>query len=179
MDKIINDGFARLVDIINTQTKELDAAQEQLKLHDGTLLEKMGETAMPIVHAIGIEILSRGKVNLSGEIYDPKYYEIPMIVLGKTLEVAPFRPDDPNRKITDQFCTLGSDGVFYEILYSQDELVVDSFLGTLTGRQVLDLYGYETMYMLYKALHQYADNQEQLLLALAAVMEFIGISGKG
>jgi len=179
MDKIINDGFARLVDVINTQTEELGTAQEQLKLHDGALLERMGEVAMPIVNGIGIEILSRGKVGVSGEIYDPKYYETPMIVLGKALEVAPFRPDDPSRMITDQFCTLGSDGVFYEILYSQDELIVDSFLGTLTGRQVLDLYGYEAMYMLYKALHQYADNQEQLLLALAAVMEFIGISGKG
>ena len=179
MDKIIEDGFIRLVDVINTQAKSLDAAQEQLKLHDGTLLEKMGEMAAPIANAIGIEILSRGKVDLSGEIYDPTYYETPMIVLGKTLEVAPFRPDDPNKKITDQFCTLGSDGVFYEILYSQDELIVDSFLGELTGRQVLDIYGYEAMYMLYKALHQYADDQEQFLLALASVMELIGISAKG
>ncbi|MDR2856081.1 MAG: hypothetical protein LBV40_08040, partial [Methanomicrobiales archaeon] len=174
MDKIIEDGFTRLVDVINTQTKDIDTAQGQLQLHDGTLFEKMGRMAAPIANAIGIEILSRGKVNLSGEIYDPKYYEIPMIVLGRSLEVAPFRPDDPNKKISDQFCTLGSDGVFYEILYSQDELIVDSFLGELTGRQVLDIYGYEAMYMLYKALHQYADDQEQLLLALASVMELIG-----
>ena len=179
MDKIIEEGFTRLVDVINTQTKELDSAQEQLKLHDGALLEKMGEMAAPIANAIGIEILSQGKVDLSGEIYDPKYYETPMLALGKSLEIAPFRPDDPSKKITDQFCTLGSDGVFYEILYSQDELIVDSFLGELTGRQVLDIYGYEVMYMLYKALHQYADDQEQLLLALASVMELIGISGKG
>ena len=179
MDKIIEDGFTRLVDVINTQTKDIDAAQELLKLHDGTLLEQMGKLAAPIAHGIGIEVLSRGKVNLSGEIYDPKYYETPMIVLGKTLETAPFRPDDPNKKITDQFCSLGSDGVFYEVLYSQDELIVDSFLGELTGRQVLDIYGYEVMYMLYKALHQYADDQEQLLLALASVMELIGISAKG
>jgi hypothetical protein len=101
-----------------------------------------------------------------------------MLALGKTLELAPFRPDDPSKKISDQFCTLGADGSFYEILYSQDELVVDSYLGELTGRQVLDIYGYEVMYMLYKALYQYADNQEELLIALASVMEFIGISGK-
>jgi hypothetical protein len=179
MDKIIEDGFTRLIDVINTQTNEIDVAQEQLKLHDGTLLERMGEMAKPIANAIGIEILSRGKVDISGELYDPKFYETPMIVLGKSMEVAPFRPDDPSKMITDQFCTLGSDGVFYEILYSQDELIVDSFLGALTGRQVLDLYGYETMYMLYKALQQYADNQEEFLFALAAVLEFIGISGKG
>jgi hypothetical protein len=117
-------------------------------------------------------------VGLSGELYDPQFYETSMLVLGKTLQVAPFRPDDPSKTITDQFCTLGSDGVFYEIFYSQDELIVDSFCGALTGKQVLDLYGYETMYMLYKALHQYADNQEEFLLALAAVLEFIGISGK-
>jgi hypothetical protein len=179
MDKVIEDGFIRLVSVIETQTKDLDAWQEQLKLHDGTLFEKMGEMAAPIVSAIGIEILSRGKVDLSGEIYDPQYYPTLMIVLGKALEKAPFRPDDLNKAITDQFCMLGSDGKFYEILYSQDELIVDSFLGELTGRQSLDLYGYDTMYMLYKALHQYADDQEQFLLALALVMELIGITAKG
>ena len=179
MDKIIEDGFARLVDVINAQAEEITAAEEQLKLHDGTLLERMGQMATPIAKAIGIEILSRGKVSLSGELYDPQYYETPMIVLGKTVDIAPFRPDDPSKTVTDQFCTLGADGVFYEILYSQDELIVDSYLGALTGRQILDLYGYETMYMLYKALQQYADNQEQFLFALATVLEFIGISGKG
>ena len=178
MDEIIVDGFNRLVGMINTQSKEIDAAQEQLKQHDGVLLEKMGETAAPIAKAIGNSLLSRGKMDLSGEIYDPEFYDIPMLALGKTLDLAPFRPDDPAKKISDQFCTLGADGSFYEILYSQDELVVDSFLGKLTGRQVLDIYGYEVLYMLYKALHQYADNQEQLLLALEVVMEFIGISVK-
>jgi len=179
MDNIIEDGFTRLVEVINTQTEAIAAAEEQLKLQDGALFERMGEMATPIAKAIGIEILSRGKVDLSGELYDPQFYQIPMIVLGKTVDIAPFRPDDPSKKVTDQFCTLGADGVFYEILYSQDELIVDSYLGALTGRQILDLYGYEAMYMLYKALHQYADNQEEFLFALATVLEFIGISGKG
>jgi hypothetical protein len=78
-----------------------------------------------------------------------------------------------SRAVQDQFCLLGEDGRFYEIMYSADDLVIDSYLAEITPRQVIDLYGYEAMFMLYKAMQQYMQNQGELLLALEKTLNFI------
>ena len=62
-------------------------------------------------------------------------------------------------------------------MYSADELVIDSYLAEISPRQVIDLYGYEAMFMLYKAMQQYLENQEVLLSSLEQTISFIR-SGK-
>jgi hypothetical protein len=73
----------------------------------------------------------------------------------------------------DQFCRLSEDGRFFEIMYIADTLIIDSYLGELTPRQVIDLYGYDAMYMLYEAMKQYLEGQEGLLAALETTIRFI------
>ena len=96
-----------------------------------------------------------------------------MILLGKSNDPAPFRPDNMAKKVTDQFCTVGEDGKFYEIMYSGDDLIIDSYLAEITPRQVIDLYGYDAMFMLYKAMVQYLENQEELVEALKRTLSYI------
>ncbi len=83
-----------------------------------------------------------------------------------------------SRKITDQFCLLGEDGKFYEIMYSTDDLMVDSYLGELTPGQVIDLYGYDALYMLYKGMKEYLEGQEILLSSLDGTLQFLAGSSR-
>ena len=100
-----------------------------------------------------------------------------MIVLGKTDPVK-LRLDDINKKVDDQFCLLSEDGKFYEIMYSSDGFLVDSYLHPLTPREVLDLYRYKIMFMLYRALHDYLKNQDALLEALEKTINFVFAKGE-
>ncbi len=171
MDEI-EAGFTRLTEKINEMTKSTADAEKKIKENDAVLMEKMAGMALPVVQSIGLNMLEKGKQEASGELYDTSFYPSRMIVLGKTDPVK-FRLDDINKKVDDQFCLLSEDGKFYEIMYSSDGFLADSYLHPLTSREVLDLYGYEIMYMLYRALREYLKNQETLLDALEKTIDFI------
>ena len=58
-------------------------------------------------------------------------------------------------------------------MYSTDGFIIDSYRCELTSRQVIDLYGYDALFMLYKALEQYLENQESILAVLEKAISFI------
>jgi len=95
-----------------------------------------------------------------------------MIVLGKT-DPAGYRPDNMSKKVDDQFCVLSEDGKFYELMFSFDGFIVDSYANPISPKDALDRYGYEPMYMLYQALHDYLKGQEDLVAALKLVLAFV------
>jgi len=171
MDEI-ETGFTKIIEKIEQGTDKIDKISDTIRANDAALLERMAMAAIPVVKTIGISLLQKGKQDTKGELYDTRYYEKKMIILGKT-DPAPFRPDNPAKKVTDQFCLLSEDGKFHEVMYSSDELVMDSYLNTLNAKTVLELYGYDPIYMLYKAMHDYLKGQEALIAALDATLAFI------
>ena len=171
MDEI-EAGFTKLTEKINEMSKKTDDASKKIKENDAVLMEKMAGMALPVIQSIGLNMLEKGKQQGGGELYDTSFYPQKMIVLGKT-EPVKFRLDDVSKKVDDQFCLLSEDGNFYEIMYSSDGFMVDSYLHPLTPQEVLDLYGYEIMYMLYRALRDYLKNQDSLLEALEETINFI------
>ncbi|ABD42060.1 hypothetical protein Mhun_2356 [Methanospirillum hungatei JF-1] len=173
MEEIIELGFNRLVEVINLHDSSIDAYSEEIRTLDAELLGKMAAQVTGVIAKTGIELLEKGKKDNHGEIYDPRHYPKKMIILGKSADPMPYRPDNMSRAVQDQFCLLGEDGKFYEIMYSADDLIIDSYLAEITPRQVIDLYGYEAMFMLYKAMQQYMYNQEELLSALETTLNFI------
>ena len=171
MDEI-EAGYTKLTEKINGMTKNLDNAAKKIRENDALLMNKMAGMALPVIQSIGLNMLEKGKQESGGELYDTSFYKQKMIVLGKTDPVK-FRLDDISKKVDDQFCLLSEDGKFYEIMYSSDGFLVDSYLHPLTSKEVLDLYGYEIMFMLYRALQDYLKNQEVLLEALEKTINFI------
>jgi hypothetical protein len=171
MDEI-ETGFTKLTEKIDEMTKNTDNAAKKIKENDAVLMEKMAGMALPVIQSIGLNMLEKGKQQGSGELYDTTFYPQKMIVLGKT-EPVKFRLDDISKKVDDQFCLLSEDGKFYEIMYSSNGFLTDSYLHPLTPREVLDLYGYEIMFMLYRALMDYLKNQEALLEALEKTINFV------
>jgi hypothetical protein len=113
-----------------------------------------------------------GKQDTKGEIYDPAYYPQKMIILGKT-EPAAFRPDNPGKTVTDQFCVLSEDGDFFELMYSFDGFLTDSFLNPIDTRKAIDVYGLDIMFMLYRAMHDYLEGEENLVSALDLVINYV------
>ena len=132
----------------------------------------MAEMSKSVIKIIGLNMLMKGKQDGKGELFDTSFYQQKMIVLGKT-DPMKYRPDDVTKKVDDQFCILSEDGKFYELMYSSDGVSVDSFLQPLSGREVIDIYGYDAMFMLYRAMHDYEKNQEELLKALEKTLNFI------
>jgi hypothetical protein len=132
----------------------------------------MAVMTVPVIKTIGINMLEKGKQDSKGELYDTIFFPHKMIVLGKTDPVK-YRPDDVTRKVDDQFCLLSEDGNFYELMYSSEGITTDSYLHPIKPKEVLDLYGYDIMYMLYRAMKDYLKNQEALLAALEKTMNFI------
>ena len=173
MEELIEKGFNRLVEVINLHDTSIDAYSEDIRKMDAELMNRMAMQVTKVISKTGIELLEKGKKDNHGEIYDSRHYPTKMIILGKSAEPAPYRPDNMSRAVQDQFCLLGDDGKFYEIMYSADELVIDSYMAEISSRQVIDLYGYEAMFMLYKAMQQYLENQEDLMSALEKTISFI------
>ncbi len=171
MDEIEN-GFAKIIEKIEQEKEKIEKISDTIRANDAALLERMAMTALPIVKSIGITLLEKGKQDTKGELYDTRYYEKKMIILGKT-DPAPCRPDNPAKKVTDQFCLLSEDGKFYELMYSSDEFLTDSYLNALDAKTVLEFYGYDPIYMLYKAMHDYLKGEEALIAALDATLVFI------
>jgi hypothetical protein len=171
MDEI-EKGF----DLIFEQIEELDKGKEEKagRILEGKakLLGKMAEKSAPIVARIGLSMANRAKLDSKGEPYNAEYYPQKMLVLGKT-EPAKFRPDDVSKAVADQFCVLSDEGKFYEIMYSASPIFMDSYLNPLTPDQVLDIYGLEIMFMLYRAMRDYLEESRDLVEALGKVIAFV------
>jgi hypothetical protein len=168
----IEKGLELIQKKIQANESELKKRSEKVKAGDAKLLERMADAAEPIVRKVGLQLLKKGKQDTKGEIYHPQYYPEKMIVLGKT-DPAPCRPDNPSIPVTDQFCVLSENGTFYEVMYSFDGFLTDSYLNKITARQAIDQYGYEIMFMLYRALHDYLEAEEELIAALDKVIGYV------
>ena len=170
------DEIERGFDLIFQQLGELEKEQgtDAGRILEGkaALLGKMGAEAAPVVARVGMSMVNRAKLDSKGEPYNAEYYPRKMLVLGKT-EPAKFRPDNVNRPIADQFCVVSEEGKFYELMYSSDEVFMDSFLNPLTPEDVLDIYGLEIMFMLYRAMRDYLEVNRDLVEALGKVLVFV------
>lgn len=176
MDEAIENGYTRLVEIISTQKKTINEMGGEITQKNADLFERMITMTVPIISYAGIQMLQKAKIDVQGELYDALHYDEKMILLGKSEEVVPARPDDYKKKVTDQFCMLGESGTVYELMYSKDEHIVDSYRGELSPRDAVTIYGFDILFMLYKAMRQYCSGQEELLNALDKTLTFISSS---
>lgn len=165
-------GFLKLMEKIATLDEKKGTLTSEILGKEGLLLGRMATSSVVIVKKIGLNLLHRGKQDTKGEVYDAEFYPQKMIVLGKTDPVE-FRPDDMSKKVTDQFCVLADDGGLYELMYSSDEFLVDSFLNPLDPDAALQLYGFDVMVMLYRAMRDYLEDQESLVDALQKTLDYI------
>jgi hypothetical protein len=165
-------GFGKIVEKLEELKKTEGELSETIRKNDAKLLARMADTAIPVVKDIGISMLKKGKQDTKGEIYDPQYYPQKMIILGKA-ETPGTRPDNPQMPVTDQFCVLSEDGDFFELMYSFDGFLTDSYLNPLETKRAIEVYGYDIMFMLYQAMHDYLKGQEALIRALETVVGYI------
>jgi hypothetical protein len=168
----IENGYQKLVEKIQHIQEQVEQEAAELKKRDVDLLSRMGVLSQPLVEKIGMNMLEKGKQDTKGGLYDSRFYSRKMIVLGKA-DLVSARPDDPAKQVTDQFCLFGEDGAFYEIMYSSDGFLVDSYLNRLEPGDVIGHYGYEPMFMLYRAMRDYLENLEDILAALKRTLEFV------
>ena len=171
MDEI-EKGFEKLsekIEQLNASEKELTG---KLKENDAQLLKKMATSSIAVVKIVGLNMLKKGKQDTKGELYDPQYYPQKMIILGKT-EPAASRPDNPDMPVTDQFCVLSEEGEFFELMYSFDGFLTDSYLNPIDAKKALELYGYDVMYMLYRAMRDYLTDEKKLVDALEIVVGYV------
>jgi hypothetical protein len=171
MDEI-EAGFKKLADRIREREGEKKALTEEVRKKEAALLSRMAKTAQPLIPTIGMNLLERGKQDTKGELYDTVFSRNKMIVLGKTDPVE-FRPDDITKKVDDQFCVLSDDGKIYEVMYSFDGFLVDSYRNKISPEEAMSRYGEEILYMLYHALHDYLKGQDELVGALKITLDFI------
>jgi len=171
MDEI-ETGFDKLIEKIEANRGKTTELSAKIKENDAKLITRMAKSAIPVVKMVGLNMLKMGKQDTKGEIYDPMYYPRKMIILGKS-EPAAFRPDNPQKQITDQFCVLSDEGKLFELMYSFDGFLTDSFLNPIDAKIALEHYGYDVMFMLYRALHDYLEGEEALIEALDKVIGYV------
>lgn len=171
MDEI-ETGFVKILEKIDELKKTEGVLADSVRNNDAKLLSRMADSAIPVVKAVGLNMLKKGKQDTKGEIYDPQYYRQKMIILGKA-EKASVRPDNPGMEVTDQFCVLTEDGDFFELMYSFDGFLTDSYLAPLDPKRAIDQYGYDILFMLYRAMHDYLKGEEDLVQALDKVVAYI------
>lgn len=171
MDEI-EAGFAKILEKIDELKKTEGELADTVRKNDVKLLSRMAESAIPVVKNAGINMLKKGKQDTKGEIYDPQYYRQKMLILGKA-ETTGVRPDNPQMQVTDQFCVLTEDGDFFELMYSFDGFLTDSYLNPLDATRAIDQYGYDIVFMLYRAIHDYLKEEETLIMALDTVIGYI------
>ena len=133
----------------------------------------MAASSVSVVKIVGLNMLKKGKQDTKGELYDPMYFPQKMIILGKATEPAAFRPDNPTMPVTDQFCVLSEDGDFFELMYSFDGFLTDSYLNPIDAKKALELYGYDVMFMLYRAMQDYLTDEKKLVDALEIVIGYV------
>ncbi len=171
MDEI-EAGFTQLVQRISEREGRTDELAGEILHKESVLFGRMAAIAAPVVKQAGLSLLRRGKQDTRVELYDSSFYQEKMIVLGKT-DPAPHRPDDPAKSVTDQFCVLSETGALYELMYSSDGFIVDSYLNALSPEESVRLYTNEILLMLYRALRDYLKGQEELLEALEKTLSFM------
>jgi hypothetical protein len=169
---VIETGFNEILQKIDEMKKKEAILSEEVKTHDGKLLGRMGSSARPVVKSVGLNLLKIGKQDTKNELYDANYYTSKMIILGKT-DPAECRPDNPAKIITDQFCVLSDDGKFFELMYSSDGFITDSYLNPIDAESAIEIYGYDVMIMLYQAMHDYLKTEKELIEALDKVIGYI------
>jgi len=172
MDEV-EKGFDALMQKIEALQENETALAGKIKENEARLLKKMGTSAIPVVKIVGLNMLKKGKQDTKGEIYDPQYYSQKMIILGKSEQPSAFRPDNPAMPVVDQFCVLSEDGDFFELMYSFDGFLTDSYLNPVDAKRALEVYGYDIMFMLYRAMHDYLKNEEALLASLEIVIGYV------
>jgi hypothetical protein len=172
MDKI-EAGLQKLEQKIEELQEKGDTLSEEIRDHESELLARMAKSAVPVVKMVGLNMLRKGKQDTKGEIYDPAYYPQKMIILGKATKPAAFRPDNSQMPVTDQFCVMSEEGKFFELMYSFDGFLTDSYLNPIDAKKAFEQYGYEVMFMLYCAMRDYLKGQEALVEALEKVMGYI------
>jgi hypothetical protein len=171
MDEI-EAGFEKLTEKIEENRGKCAELSGKIKENDAKLLTRMAKSAIPVVKTVGLAMLKMGKQDTKGEIYDPMYYPKKMIILGKA-EPAAFRPDNPQKQVTDQFCVLSEEGKLFELMYSFDGFLTDSYLNPIDAKTAIDHYGYDVLFMLYRALSDYLKGEEALIEALDIVVGYV------
>jgi hypothetical protein len=171
MDEI-EAGFEKLLQKIEESQAKRAELSHEVKENDAKLLARMAKSAIPVVKTVGLDMLKMGKQDTKGEIYDPMYYPKKMIILGKT-EPAAFRPDNPQKQVTDQFCVLSEEGKLFELMYSFDGFLTDSYLNPIDAKTAIEHYGYDVLFMLYRALADYLQGEEALIEALDKVIGYV------
>jgi hypothetical protein len=58
-------------------------------------------------------------------------------------------------------------------MYNFDGFLTDSYLNPLDTKRAIDQYGYDIIYMLYGAMHDYLKGEEALVQALDTVVGYI------
>jgi hypothetical protein len=172
MDEI-EAGYKKLEQNIQDLQEKADSLSKEIRDHDAELLARMAKSAVPVVKVVGLSMLRKGKQDTKGEIYDPAYFPGKMIILGKAVEPAASRPDNPQMPVTDQFCVMSEEGKFYELMYSFDGFLTDSYLNPIDAKTAIEHYGYDVMFMLYRAMHDYLKGEEALVEALEKVIGYI------
>ena len=171
MDEI-ETGFEKILEKIDELKKTEGKLTDTVRENDAKLLSRMAESAAPLVKNIGMNMLKKGKQDTKGEIYDPQYFPQKMLILGKS-EKTGTRPDNPQMQVTDQFCVLSEDGDFFELMYSFDGFLTDTYLKPLDAKRAIDEYEYDIIFMLYSAMHDYLKGEEDLIRALDSVVGYI------
>ena len=172
MDEI-EAGYKKIEQRIQELHEKADSLSKEIRDHDAELLTRMAKSAVPVVRVVGLNMLKRGKQDTKGEIYDPAYFPGKMIILGKAVKPAESRPDNPQMPVTDQFCVMSEEGKFFELMYSFDGFLHDSFLNPIDTKTAIDHYGYDIMFMLYRAMHDYLKGEEALVEALEKVIGYV------
>ncbi|MHC1626727.1 MAG: hypothetical protein ACXQTG_04585 [Methanoculleaceae archaeon] len=168
----IEKGFNALIERMKAVNEEREQLTADIKEKEVDLLKRMIRDAAQFAPEIGLTLLKKGKQDPSSNIYDPEYYEDRMIVLGKT-DPFQFRPDDVTKRVDHQICVLSEDGHLYEVMYSSDGFIIDSYRQPLGIEDSFEIYGYDLMFMLYRALKEHLENEEKLLEALRITLEYI------
>ncbi len=172
MDEI-EAGVKKMEQKIKELQEKGDFLSKEIRTHDEELLARMAKSAVPVVKVVGLNMLRKGKQDTKGEIYDPAYYPGRMIILGKAVRPVSSRPDNPQMPVTDQFCVMSEEGKFYELMYSFDGFLTDSYLNPIDAKTAIEHYGYDIMFMLYRAMHDYLKGEEALVDALEKVIAYI------
>jgi hypothetical protein len=172
MDEI-EAGLLKLEQKIDELREKGDTLSQEIRDHETELLARMAKSAVPVVKVVGLNMLRKGKQDTKGEIYDPAYFPGKMIILGKSAKPAAFRPDNPQMPVTDQFCVMSEEGKFFELMYSFDGFLTDSYLNPIDAKTAIDHYGYDILFMLYRAMHDYLKGEEALVEALEKVIGYI------
>ena len=172
MDEI-EAGYKKIEQKIQEFQEKSASLSKEIRDHDAELLARMAKSAVPVVRVVGLNMLKKGKQDTKGEIYDPAYFPGKMIILGKAIKPAESRPDNPQMPVTDQFCVMSEEGKFFELMYSFDGFLHDSFLNPIDTKTAIDHYGYDIMFMLYRAMHDYLKGEEALVEALEKVLGYV------